>query len=249
MTKETDNEALVREVQTWLGVKSDGWGGATTLAAFRGRIGAAPLPAVSGLTEAEFKAWAPKAVLGAREAILSAAANENIKGPVLASFLGQVYHESGGFSRMAESLNYSVDGLKQAFGDHRISRADCERLGRAPDRPADQVAIANLVYGGEWGRINLGNTQPGDGWKYRGRGLIQTTGRANYARAGYEHNPDALLDPVQSAVASARFFVAKGCVPFAMAGNHKEVTRLINGGSKGLAERIELTREAERLIA
>ncbi len=54
-----------------------------------------------------------------------------------------------------------------------------------------------MVYGGDWGRKNLGNTQPGDGYNYRGRGLIQLTGRANYARTGptYETNPDLVMTP------------------------------------------------------
>lgn len=246
MTKETDNERLVREVQAWLGVKTDGWGGATTLSAFRGRIGAVPPPV--GLTEAEFRAWAPNAVPGAREALLAAAAKHNITGRALASFLGQYHHESGGFARMTESLNYSVEGLLDKFGRHRISAADAARLGRTPTRKADQVAIANLVYGGAWGAENLGNTQPGDGWKYRARGFGGTTGRANYREYGYENNPDGLLDPVQSAEASASFFVSRGCVPLALAGKDEAVTRKINGGTNGLADRIDQTNTAERLI-
>lgn len=248
MTKAADNEAFVREVQTWLGVKSDGWGGLTTLEAFRGRTGAVPPPPSCGLTEAEFAAWAPKAVAGAREALLAAAAKHGITGRALASFLGQVHHESGGFSRLAESLNYSVAGLRETFKDHRISDADCAKFGRTPTRPANQSAIANIVYGGAFGRDNLGNTEPGDGWKYRGRGFIQTTGRANYREVGMEANPDGLLDPEQSAEASARFFVSRGCVPLALAGRDAEVTKKINGGQKGLAERIALTAQAERLL-
>jgi putative chitinase len=249
MTKEADNEALVREVQGWLGVRVDGWGGATTLAAFRGRTGAVPPPPSCGLTEAEFARWAPKAVSGAREALLASAAKHGITGRALASFLGQVHHESGGFSRLAESLNYSVEGVKATFGRHRISDADAAKFGRTASQPANQSAIANIVYGGAFGRDELGNAEPGDGWRYRGRGFIQTTGRANYREVGLEANPDALLDPVQSAEASARFFVSRGCVPLALAGNDAAVTKKINGGQKGLAERIALTAEVERLLA
>lgn len=250
MTKEIDNENLVREVQAWLGVKSDGWGGATTLAAFRGRTGAVPPPISTGLSQAEFDRWAPNAVPGAREALLNAAAKHGITGRALASFLGQYHHESAGFSKMTESLNYSVAGLKATFGDHRISRADCDRLGRINDvRPANQQAIANIVYGGEFGRKNLGNTQAGDGWLYRARGFGGTTGRANYAEAGYENNPDALLDPVVSAEVSAKFFVSRGCVAPALAGDDRRVTKIINGGENGLDDRIAQTATAQRLLA
>lgn len=249
MTKESDNEKFVREVQAWLGVRPDGWGGATSLAAFRGRIGAVPPPAVVGLTEEEFRSWAPKAVPGAREALLTAAAKHGISGRALAAFLGQYHHESTGFSKMTESMNYSVDGLMKTFGRHRISAADCQRLGRIDGkRAANQVAIANIVYGGAWGAENLGNTQPGDGWLYRARGFGGTTGRDNYREFGFEANPDGLLDPGTSAEASAKFFVSRGCVPLAMAGDDVGVTVKINGGKNGLADRILRTDQAQKLL-
>ncbi len=249
MTKAADNEAFAREVQEWLGVKADGWAGQTTYAAFRGRVGAVAPPSTCGINPAKFSVWAPSAVPGAREALSAAAAKHGIEGRALASFLGQYYHESGGFARMSESMNYSVEGLKKTFGEHRISRADCDRLGRTPSRPANQQAIANLVYGGEWGRKNLGNTQPGDGWLMRARGFGGTTGRANYREFGYEANPDALLDPVISAEASAAFFVSRGCVPLALAGDDVGVTVKINGGKNGLDDRIIRTKQAQGVIA
>jgi putative chitinase len=77
--------------------------------------------------------------------------------------------------------------LLNTFGRHRISRADAEKLGRRPGEPAlpiaRQRAIANIIYGGDWGRDNLGNTEPDDGWQFRGRGLAHITGRTNYERA------------------------------------------------------------------
>lgn len=97
----------------------------------------------------------------------------------LSHFLGQVWEETGGFTSGEESLNYSVSGLKKTFGRHRISNEDCERYGRTPTRPANQEAIANIVYGGEWGRRNLGNMEYGDGWKHRGFGSLMITGKTN----------------------------------------------------------------------
>lgn len=105
------------------------------------------------------------------------------------------HHETGAkFGPTSESLNYSVQGLLNTFGTRRISPADAARFGRSASHPANQEAIANLVYGGEWGREHLGNTQPGDGWKYRGRGLVQITGRANYAKFGLADDPDKAFE-------------------------------------------------------
>lgn len=101
--------------------------------------------------------------------------------------------ETGGtYSPMTENLNYSVDALKSKFGN-RISASDAAKYGRTAMQKANQEMIANIIYGGEWGKKNLGNTQPGDGWKYRGRSLTQVTGRRNYAKFGLEDKPEDAL--------------------------------------------------------
>lgn len=84
-----------------------------------------------------------------------------------------------------ESLNYSVDALISKFSRERISIADARRYGRndATGQKANQEAIANCIYGGSWGLKNLGNTQPGDGWWFRGRSWPQLTGRGNFTKA------------------------------------------------------------------
>jgi len=112
-----------------------------------------------------------------------------------AGFLSQIGHESGGLSILTENLNYRVEALMSMFGRHRISEADCKKYGRTKDQPADQERIANLIYGGDWGVKNLGNTEPGDGWKYRGRGLKQLTGRDNYKRCGQALGVTLVDDP------------------------------------------------------
>lgn len=160
-----------------------------------------------------------------------------------AMFLTQIAHESGGFTRLSESLNYGADKLVPTFGAARISEADALRLGRLPNRPADPAGIANIVYGGEWGRVNLGNTQPGDGWRFRGRGLIQLTGRDVYQRAGDAlgldllGDPDLLLRPDHAAASAAWFWDWKDCNRFADTGQLTACTRRINGGLKGIEER------------
>lgn len=114
----------------------------------------------------------------------------------LSYILATPYHETGGkMQPITENLNYSVQGLLKTFGRHRISAADAQRYGRAGGRPANQQAIANTIYGGAWGRKHLGNTEPGDGWKYRGMGLVQNTGRTNAIKFGIESNPEKALDP------------------------------------------------------
>jgi putative chitinase len=98
-----------------------------------------------------------------------------------AHFMGQVHHETGGFKPGRESLNYSVKALLTSFGRHRISESDAKKFGRgSEEKPANQQAIANAIYGGEWGNKNLGNVEPMDGWVFRGNGSIQLTGRGNH---------------------------------------------------------------------
>jgi putative chitinase len=102
----------------------------------------------------------------------------------VAGFLSQIGHESGGLSSLQENLNYSVDAILKLFGRHRISEADARLYGRTATQKANQKALADILYGGEFGRKNLGNTEPGDGSRFIGRGLKQLTGRSNYKRCG-----------------------------------------------------------------
>ena len=195
----------------------------------------------------KFAAWAPGAVPHTLHALQAAANAHGFSGVVLAHWLGQMYVESAGFAVMSESLNYSVEGLLRTFGRHRISAADCERYGRKPGQPANQEALANILYGGAWGAANLGNTEPGDGWRFRGSGFKQITGRANTIASGF--SPDELrTDPAKSAKAAAEFFVRAGCVTPAQKDDVEAVTRKVNGGTNGLADRITRTAQAKALL-
>lgn len=175
----------------------------------------------------------------------------------VAMFLAQTGHESGGYrsTRITENLNYRVSALTAMFGS-RISAADAARYGRddTKGQKADQEDIANIIYGGEWGRKNLGNTQPGDGWKFRGRGLIQLTGRSNY-----QSFADAMKMSLDAAIAfietpkgacesAARFWKINDINRLADADDVVAATRKINGGTIGLAEREDLYREALRVL-
>jgi putative chitinase len=164
----------------------------------------------------------------------------------MAGFLSQISHESAKLSQIQESLNYSVDGLLKTFGRHRISEADARRFGRAPGRPANQEAIANILYGGSWGARNLGNVMPGDGARFIGRGLKQLTGRDNYRRCGlaigadFVMHPEHLLLPVNAALSAGWFWKTNGLNEIADRGDVRQMTRIVNGGSNGLPERTAL---------
>lgn len=163
----------------------------------------------------------------------------------ISRFLGQIHVESGGFRTVTESLNYSADNLKKLFGRHRISLEDADNFGRTASQPAHQNALANILYGGEWGAKNLGNTQPGDGWKFRGRGLKQLTGRDNYRRfsrawLGDESlldNPDRVAQPDGAVASAVWFWASNGLNEIADRGTIEEVTRRVNGGQMGLPDR------------
>jgi putative chitinase len=161
----------------------------------------------------------------------------------VAGFLSQIGHESGGLSSLQENLNYSVDAILKLFGRHRISEADARLYGRTATQKANQKALADILYGGEFGRKNLGNTEPGDGSRFIGRGLKQLTGRSNYKRCGDAigtdliANPEKLLEPVNAALSAGWFWSANGLNALADKGDVVAMTKRINGGDIGLAQR------------
>ncbi|RYF95119.1 MAG: glycoside hydrolase family 19 protein [Caulobacteraceae bacterium] len=199
----------------------------------------------------KFAAFAPNALPGTLAALEAAAAKFKLTDRlVLAHWLGQMHVESKGFSTLTESLNYSVDGLMKTFKRSRISAVDCETFGRKQGRAANQNAIANIVYGGAFGKAQLGNDQPGDGWRFRGGGVKQITGRANYREAGHEADPNVLRTDVKaSAEAAANFFVKHRCVAAALTDDVKAVTLLVNGGINGLDDRKVRTAAAKTMLA
>lgn len=157
-----------------------------------------------------------------------------------AAFLSQIGVESAGLTALIENLNYSEQALLTIWPDH-FTPAQAAEFGRTVTHPANQEAIADLAYGGR-----MGNSQPGDGWAYRGRGLIQLTGRANYRAAGLaldlplEAEPDRAALPNEAALTAAWYWDQHGCN--AMADNRLivAITQAINGGLNGLPERQKL---------
>jgi putative chitinase len=176
----------------------------------------------------------------------------------VAHALAQQSVETGGFSKLVENLNYSVAVLRRTFGPSRISDADCNRLGRQPGAgalsPAAQEQIANIVYGGAFGKKQLGNDQVGDGWKFRGRGAKQTTGRFNYndvkTVTGIDvvGNPDLLADPDMAVQAACIFWSKKNCNQFADRDDILGLTKAVNGGTNGLPERRAALARAKAIL-
>ena len=163
----------------------------------------------------------------------------------VAHFMAQVLHESGGLTRQIESLNYSAQ---------RLPRVWPSRF--KPTGPLDPAAFAhneqklgNQVYGGR-----MGNTGPNDGFTYRGRGLLQLTGRESYESAtrtvrarnpaapDFVATPDAVFSAQWCLVVAAAEWAAKGCNALADEDDIRKVTRRINGGLIGLRDRTEWLR-------
>lgn len=166
----------------------------------------------------------------------------------LAHFMAQLSHESGGGTILAESLNYSAEALLRQWPTH-FSQVQAGKYGRTASHRANQEAIANLAYGGRMGNIN-----PGDGWRYRGRGLIQITGRDGYANVGriagldLVSQPDIAFDPEHAFIVAGAFWHWKGLNDEADRDSIRDVTLRVNGGTIGLAEREKWLIKCKKVI-
>lgn len=158
----------------------------------------------------------------------------NIDTPArIAGFIAQCGHESNNFTVLEENLNYSADGLNKIFAKYFVKAGvDAKEYHRQPEK------IANKVYGGR-----MGNTQPGDGWRFRGRGVIQLTGRDNYTAFGKTLNmdPEKVVEHVSTiggALESACWYwKSRNINAAADAGDIVKMTKLVNGGTIGLEDR------------
>ena len=161
----------------------------------------------------------------------------------IAAFIAQVGHESGQLTRLVENLNYSAEALCKTWPS-RFDLSLATSVARKPEQ------IANIAYGNR-----MGNTEQGDGWKYRGRGLIQITGKNNYRACGEALGLDLtaqpeLLEKSQHACMSAAWFWAiNGLNTLADAGKFDAITQRINGGQNGAADRQALYARALKVLA
>lgn len=168
----------------------------------------------------------------------------------VASFIAQTAHESGGYTMLTENLNYRAATLAACWPNRfAVLGADKKPVKEngklVPTGVANSIAgkpelIANLVYSS---RMGNGPAESGEGWKYRGRGLKQLTGKDNYTRCGTAlgldlvSNPDLLLEPMAAARSAGWFWKSNNLSTFADAGDIKGMTKKINGGFIGLEDR------------
>jgi putative chitinase len=167
----------------------------------------------------------------------------------LAHFLAQCGHESGGFRVVNENLNYSAKGLLGIFKKYFPTAALAEQYQRKPEK------IANRVYGG---RMGNGDETSGEGFKFRGRGYIQLTGKQNYTAFAKAIGEDVVANPDLVATkyplaSAAWFFHRNGLHKLADGGSTDavvtQITKRVNGGTIGLADRIKHFKEYYHLLA
>ena len=162
----------------------------------------------------------------------------------MAAFLAQTAHESGGFKRLAENLNYSAQALVKTWPS-RFDAATAQAYARKPEK------IANKVYAS---RMGNGDEASGDGWRYRGRGLIQITGRENYAACGAAlglpllTQPELLEQPDGAAMSAAWFWQTNGCNELADVADFATITRRINGWLTGQSDRVRYWIKAQAAL-
>jgi len=268
----------VKKLQTKLGLVSDGYYGALTATSVKkwqaangltadGIVGpstwsklfegetinedkiVAPVittSSVGGLKIDKLKGHIPDSVISQ---IPDTAAKFNITNNLrLAHFLAQCGHESGGFKAVTENVNYSAAGLKGIFGKYFPGNL-AESYARQPQK------IASRVYGG---RMGNGPESTGDGYKFRGRGFIQLTGKNNYTQFSKFIGEDCVANPdlvaTKYPLASAAFFFDSNklwaiCDKGADNATVTAVTKRVNGGTIGLADRIKHFNEYYKLLS
>ena len=246
-------EAAVKAWQAAHGLVADGIVGPATWAKIMGEstpVPAAPVQPVApvgGLKLDKLRGHIPDAVIAM---IPDTAAKFQINTPLrLAHFLAQCGHESGGFRATQENLNYSAKGLNGIFKKYFPTEASAAAYARNPQK------IANKVYGG---RMGNGLEASGDGYKFRGRGYIQLTGKENYTAFGKAIGEDICANPdkvaSQYALLSAAWFFSKNGLHKMADGGATDavvtsITKRVNGGTIGLADRIKHFKEYYHLLA
>jgi len=207
---------------------------------------AKPVASVGGLKLENLRGHIPDAVIAQ---IPDTAAKFEINTPLrLAHFLAQCGHESGGFKATQENLNYSASGLKGIFSKYFKEAGLAEQYQRNPQK------IASRVYGG---RMGNGPESTGEGYKFRGRGYIQLTGKDNYTAFGKAINEDMTANPDKVAthyalLSAAWFFSKNGLHRMADEGASDlvvtKITKRVNGGTIGLPDRIKHFKEYYKLL-
>jgi len=243
-------ETKVKEWQAANGLTADGIvGDGTWKKMFEGPSAPASAPVAippSSFKLENLKGHIPDEVLAQ---IPDTAAKFNITNVLrLAHFLSQCGHESGGFKAVKENLNYSADGLGKIFPKY-FGNGLNESYARQPEK------IANRVYAN---RMGNGDESSGDGYKFRGRGYLQTTGKNNYTSFSKFIGEDCVSNPdlvsTKYALASAAYFFTSNklwdiCDKGSSESVITELTKKINGGTIGLSDRIKHFNEYYKLLS
>jgi len=249
-------EEAVKAFQSKNGLTADGIVGPATWAKIMGEAPqaapvvsqpSAPIAPVGGLKLDKLKGHIPDAVIAM---IPDTAAKFQINTPLrLAHFLAQCGHESGGFKATSENLNYSAKGLMGIFKKYFPTEALANAYQRNPQK------IANKVYAN---RMANGDEASGDGFKFRGRGYIQLTGKDNYTQFGKAIGENIVANPDvvsgKYALLSAAWFWSKNGLNNLSDGGSTDavvtsITKRVNGGTIGLADRIKHFKEYYHLLA
>jgi len=162
----------------------------------------------------------------------------------VAAFLAQCAHESGGFNAIQENLNYRAVTLRKVFPKYFPTDALAEDYA---GRPNKAEAIANRVYAS---RMGNGDEESGEGYAYRGRGLIQLTGKSNYQACGEAlgvdlvENPDLVATPQYAALSAGWFWNKNKLNNYADKKDMEGLTKKINGGTHGIEDRVARTQAA-----
>lgn len=207
------------------------------------------------LTEVQLTAFLPKLPNTARWALALNAAMDrfDITTPArVAAFLAQTAHESAEFRTLVENLSYSAAGLCKNWPNRFATPDVAKPYERNPE------LLANYVYAK---RLGNGDAASGDGWRFRGRGLIQLTGRGNYRSCGLaltlplETEPERLETPEAAALAAAQFWQSRGLNHLADDQNDDNddddfvtITKIINGGTNGLTSRRSYWMQARKAL-
>jgi putative chitinase len=246
----TGTEKAVKEWQSKNGLTADGIVGEGTWSKMMGVapvVAAAPVPSGGPMDISKLKGHVPDAVISQLPEVME---KFQINTPLrIAHFLSQCGHESGNFKVVNENLNYGAKGLLGLFKKYFPTEAKALEYERKPEK------IANLIYGG---RMGNGVEATGEGYKYRGRGYIQLTGKDNYSAFDKVVAEDIVANPdliaTKYPLLSAAWYwnsrkINAVCDQGATEEVVKKVTKLVNGGDIGLADRLKHFKEFHSLLA
>jgi putative chitinase len=238
-------EKAVKEWQSTNGLTADGIVGIGTWSKMMEAV--APTPSGGPMDIGKLKGHVPDAVISQLPEVMN---TFQINTPIrIAHFLSQCGHESNNFKATQENLNYGAKGLLGIFKKYFPTEAKALEYERKPEK------IANLVYGG---RMGNGVEASGDGFKYRGRGFIQLTGKDNYSAFNKSVSEDVVANPDLVAtkyplLSAAWYWNSRNLNASADKGNTEavvtEITKKVNGGTIGLADRLKHFKEFYSLLA